>query len=262
MILHGSVLSKVLGTATGITVFTPDELCEKTNYKVVYLLHGLHGNNRTWVNNTMLTQFGGKYDAIFVMPEVGRSFYCDMKHGYNYKMYVGEELPEIVQNVFKISSKREDTAVMGCSMGGYGALKLALSKPGQYGFCGAISSACLFLNENLKGLRREGAAWAAQSPSNAALLRDMYAIFGDDLTDSDENDPVILAEECAKLKKKPYIYAACGKSDSLLDENRRYNHKVQELSLDYKFEEWEGGHDWMFFSDALKRALDVWQEVK
>ncbi|GMO22647.1 MAG: alpha/beta hydrolase family protein [Termitinemataceae bacterium] len=260
MILHGSVYSNVLGMQTSITVFTPEKLSDKVNYKVVYLLHGLHGNSQVWVNNTMLSQFAGKYEAVFVMPEVGRSFYSDMKYGYNYKMYVGEELPEIIRNVFRISSKREDTAVIGCSMGAYGALKLALSKPGQYGFCGAISPACLYLNDQLAALRTEGTKWLAISPENAAIMRDLTAIFGENLDHTEGDDLIVLAKECAKLKKKPIIFAACGQEDSLLEENRRFNHDLQDMSINYKFEEWHGGHDWTFFNDALKRSLEVWQE--
>ncbi|GHT48736.1 tributyrin esterase [Spirochaetia bacterium] len=260
MILNGSLYSKVLGMQTGITIFTPEQLCEKVNYKVVYLLHGLHGNNQTWMHNTMMSQFAGKYEAIFVMPEVGRSFYCDMKHGYNFKMYIGEELPQIIKNVFKISAKREDTAIIGCSMGGYGALKLAFSKPGQYGFCAAISPACLYLNNQLASLRNEGDAWAAVSYENAAIVRDMCAIFGDDLNASPDNDPMTLAKECTNVKKMPRVYAACGKQDELLEENRSFNHEMIDMKMDYTFEEWDGHHDWTFFNDALKRALELWCE--
>ncbi|GMO57697.1 MAG: alpha/beta hydrolase family protein [Termitinemataceae bacterium] len=258
MILNGSLYSKVLGMHTGISIFTPEQLSK--TYRVVYLLHGLHGSNQTWINNTMLAQFAGRFDTIFIMPEVGRSFYCDMTFGYNYKTYICDELPSIVKSIFKISAKRDDTAIIGCSMGGYGALKLSLSKPGQYGFCGAISPACLFLSEQLAGLRKEGASWAAASPENAALLRDMTAIFGQDLRAKAESDPLALAKKAASQKNKAKIFACCGKQDDLLEENRKFNHAIQDLGLDYNFAEWDGKHDWVFFNDALKKALDIWEE--
>ena len=72
-----------------------------------------------------------------------------MKYGLKYFSYITEELFKICKNIFNISSKREDTAIMGASMGGYGALKCALSKPEQYGFCGAFSPAFLFLKDYL-----------------------------------------------------------------------------------------------------------------
>ncbi|GHU43211.1 tributyrin esterase [Spirochaetia bacterium] len=259
MTFHGSVYSKVLGFKTGISVFAPDNFVEKSRCKVVYLLHGLHGNSQTWLSDTMLSVYAGDSNAVFIMPEVGRSFYTNMKHGLNYFMYIGEELPEIVKNVFNISSKREDTAVIGCSMGGYGALKLALSKPGQYGFCGAISPACLFISKYLEQLKKEGQAWAAHSPDNAAILRDFYAIFGEDLEYNKKDDIFSLAKEISQLKKKPKIYAACGKEDDLLEENRQFNHAVKELKLDYTFDEWTGRHDWNFFNEALQKTLNAWK---
>ena len=61
-----------------------------------------------------------------------------MKYGLPYFSYLTEELPTICKSIFRISADREHTAVMGGSMGGYGALKCALSKPEQYGMCAAF----------------------------------------------------------------------------------------------------------------------------
>ncbi len=45
--------------------------------------------------------------AVFVMPEVARSFYADMKYGLKYFTYVTEELPNICKTVFRISAKHD-----------------------------------------------------------------------------------------------------------------------------------------------------------
>jgi S-formylglutathione hydrolase FrmB len=159
MILRGEVSSDVLGMHTGINVLTPDNFKGNDPCRVVYLLHGLHGDQNSWLDLTMLPVFAGGCNAVFVMPAVGRSFYSDMKYGQRFFIYITEELPEICRKVFNISGRRENTAVVGCSMGGYGALKCTLSRPEQYGFCGAISSACLYLRENLDGLRTDPGPW-------------------------------------------------------------------------------------------------------
>ena len=169
MKLNGNVFSKVLDMDTGITIVTPNDLKLDGSYKVVYLLHGLCGNHRNWADYTLLPTYANDYDAIFIMPEVQRSFYMDMKYGLKYFSYITEELPEICKNIFNISSKREDTAIMGASMGGYGALKCALSKPDQYGFCGAFSPAFLFLKDYLDYQRDTG----------IVEFEDLKAIFGE-----------------------------------------------------------------------------------
>lgn len=262
MTLHGSVYSSVLGFHTGISVLTPDRFLEKGSYRVMYLLHGLHGNNQTWINNTMMASYAGAYNSIFIMPEVGRSFYADQMFGYKYYTYIAEELPEIVRSVFNVSAKREDTAVLGCSMGGYGALKIALSKPEAYGFCASISPAFLFVNEILPLLRTDESGWAKKSPSNAAIVRDMYAIFGENLDFKDGDIIFKLAEKASLSKAKPKIYAVCGSRDELIQDNRRFNALITEtnLDLDWTFEEWDGVHDWIFFDKSFQKALELWKK--
>ena len=49
MRLSGSVYSKILDMDTGLTIVTPNKLRE-SKYKVVYLLHGLCGNDRSWLD--------------------------------------------------------------------------------------------------------------------------------------------------------------------------------------------------------------------
>ncbi|GHT67381.1 esterase [Spirochaetia bacterium] len=259
MILRGEVSSDALGMHTGINVLTSDNFKGNDPYRIVYLLHGLHGDQNSWLDKTMLPVFANDYNAVFVMPAVGRSFYTDMKYGQKYFTYVTEELPEICRKVFNISGRREDTAVMGCSMGGYGALKCALSKPEQYGFCGAISSACLYIREGLDGLRKDPAPWLKQGGSDAeAIYRDFIAIFGEDFPWKPEIEIMELVKKVQAGKVKPKIYAACGTEDSLCADNRRFKADMEKRSFDFTYEEWPGIHDWHFFNDALKKAMKAW----
>jgi S-formylglutathione hydrolase FrmB len=257
MLLRGNFYSGVLGLYTGITIFAPEQ--HEEPYKVCYLLHGLHNDQNTWVDSTMLPVFARDHGTLFVLPAVGRSFYTDMKHGYRYFAYITEELPRIVKKIFNISVKREDTAVIGCSMGGYGALKTALSAPERYGFCGAISSACLFINEQLDSLRENTGYWLnTGGPEARAILTDLQAAFGEDLAYADSDEILKLAEKAAARTVQPKIYAACGTEDNLRKENLRFKEQIKKLNLQYTYEEWAGAHDWGFFNDALKKALEAW----
>ncbi|GHV56281.1 esterase [Spirochaetia bacterium] len=259
MILRGEVSSDALGMHTGINILTPDNVKGSDPYRIVYLLHGLHGDQNSWLDKTMLPVFANDYNAVFVMPAVGRSFYTDMKYGQKYFTYVTEELPEICRKVFNISGRREATAVMGCSMGGYGALKCALSRPEQYGFCGTVSAACLYLKENLDGLRKDPSPWLKQGGSNAeAIYRDFIAIFGDDFPWKPEIEITELAKKAEAGPVRPKIYAACGEQDSLCTDNRRFKTDMEKRSFDFTYEEWLGIHDWYFFNDALKKAMKAW----
>jgi S-formylglutathione hydrolase FrmB len=259
MLLRGNFYSEVLRLYTGITIFVPDQCHGEDPYRVCYLLHGLHNDQNAWVDSAMLQVFAREYRTLFVMPAVGRSFYADMKHGYSYFSYVSGELPRIIKGLFNISAKQEDTAVIGCSMGGYGALKTALSLPERYGFCGAISSACLFINEQLEGMRKNSDYWLKTGgPEAQAILMDLQAAFGEDLAYADSDEILKLAEKAAARTIRPRIYAACGTGDNLRKENLRFKEQIEKLNLDYTYEEWAGAHDWYFFNDALKKALEAW----
>jgi S-formylglutathione hydrolase FrmB len=258
MILRGDFLSGALHTTTNIQVLVPDNFKEEGPYKIVYLLHGLHGAQGTWFDNTMLPYYAKDHNAVFVCPEAGRSFYADLKYGQSFFAYVGGELPRVCKKVFNISAKREDTAVIGCSMGGYGALKLALTYPENYGFCGAIAPACLFIKEILSNIRKDPRPMIEGREDMKAIFMDLRTIYGDDMTLRAENDIIDLLKKFPGQSEKPKIYAACGTGDDLRKENLIFKEEMQKAGFDYTYEEWPGGHEWYFFNEALKKTLQFW----
>ena len=258
MILRGHFNSEVLHTAENIEFTVPDKGAGP--YRVVYLLHGLHGNQGTWNDYTMLPYYSKKYNALFVMPQAGRSFYSDQKYGRKYFSFITEELPQIIRAVFNVSVRREDTAVMGCSMGGYGALKLALSRPAQFGFCGSIAAACIYSKPILDGLRADTESYRKKGAEEAEILNDLYAICGDDLEYLPENDIAALIKNFPAGKPMPMIYAACGTEDGLRAENLKLRDDMKNTAFDFTYEEWSGGHEWYFFNEALKKTLEFWYD--
>lgn len=246
MILRGTVYSCTLEMDTGITVIAPEEGARK----VVYLLHGLQGSNGNWADFTMLPAYAREHRAVFVMPEAGRSFYADMTYGGKYFSYVADELPEICKRVFNVSAERGDTAIVGGSMGGFGALKCALSRPERYGFCCAFASACLFLRDDLEKHQAQ-----FQEQYGEQLFRDFRAILGEDLAWRPDMEILELAKKAAASAEKPKIYTACGTDDPFHADNARLGGELRRLGFDLEYEEWPGGHDWAFFDEALRRAL-------
>lgn len=253
MILRGEVFSQVLQMETSLTILTPNNFRVGENYQIVYLLHGICGRSGDWVDFTMLPTYASNYNAIFVMPEVARSFYTNMKYGFKYFDFITEELPTICKSVFNISGKREDTAIIGASMGGYGALKCALTYPEKYGYCCAFSSPCLFLKEDLQ--KTEGSKKFKEFYGEQ-LLNDFQAAFGENIEFNPQNDILTLAEKCNCRDFKPKIYLACGTQDFFHNSNFEFQEKMKKFNFDFTFEDWQGIHDWYFFNEALKKALD------
>ena len=255
MILRGSVFSQTLQMETGITIVVPNGFKADQPYQVAYLLHGLCGRSGDLVDYTMLPVFAEDYHVILIMPEVARSFYTDMKYGLQYFTYITEELPIICKSVFHISAKREDTAIIGASMGGYGALKCALSKPEQYGYCCASSSSCLFLTEFLVGQTGQTDIRALKAMYGEQLITDFQAAFGERLESNPQNDILELAKNVSNQPIKPKLYCTCGTEDDFHGDNMRFGDEMKKLNFDFTYEEWSGIHDWNFFNESYRKAL-------
>jgi len=257
MILKGNVFSKTLEMDTGITIVTPNNFKQKESYKVAYLLHGICGNNSTWTDYSLLPVYGNYGDTVYVMPDGARSFYTDMKSGYPYYTYISDELPKICKSIFNISSKREDTAIIGASMGGYGALKCALSKPEQYGMCGAFSSPCLFLKEGMENQRENGSKPEFIERYGRKTIEDFVLAFGDQLEWNPQDEILELMKAITNKAVLPKIYMACGTRDMFLSDHRRFKDEADQSGYVLNYEEWEGAHDFNFFDEGLKRAIGL-----
>ena len=252
--LRGSVYSKTLEMETGLTVLFPKNYESGKKFRAAYLLHGICASNGSWVENTMLPVYAGDCDAVMIMPDAVRSLYTDMKYGQKYFTYISEELPEICENMFNISSSREDTAVLGGSAGGYGALRCALVRPEKFTVCCAFSSAFLFFGETVQAFSDPERAVKLRSTWGDQLPTDMLAAFGEDLSVSRRDELLALARDTKG--EKPKIYLSCGTEDSFYLENSRFAEEMRKLGFPTTFETYPGAHDWYFFDRALKRGLE------
>ena len=94
------IRSSVLGKACNINVLMPQHYeadgitpGKRQEYKVLYLLHGLSDDYSAWMRRTSIERYMGNLPVVVVMPDAGRSFYTDMKHGLKYWTFISEELP-------------------------------------------------------------------------------------------------------------------------------------------------------------------------
>ena len=254
MRLSGTIYSNVLEMDTPISIVTPNNLTSDQPYNVAYILHGLKGNSSSWLDYSMLPVYAMGSHTIFILPDAGRSIYTDMQHGFRYFTFITEELPQICRSVFNISADRLHTAVMGASMGGYGALKCALTKPEQYGLCAAFSSGCLFVKNDLAAMRENGPQAAAKL-WGPQLANDIPSIFGDNLEWKPEYELTELAKAARQKGILPKIYMTCGTEDKFYPDHVNFTKELDEIGIEYTFEDWKSGHDFFFFDESLKRAI-------
>ena len=106
---------------------------------VLYLLHGLSDDDTIWLRRTSIERYVAPLGLAVVMPQVHRSYYTDEAYGGRYWTFLSEELPQLVDTFFRLSTDRRDTFVAGLSMGGYGAIKWALRQPHRFAAAASLS---------------------------------------------------------------------------------------------------------------------------
>jgi S-formylglutathione hydrolase FrmB len=251
----GCIRSKEMAMDTWVQVIAPDGT-KKTDQpsKVIYLLHGTTGNSMNWVHLTLMPLYAIEHRVVFVVPEVGNTWFRNIPGRGNFFNYIVDELPEIIVGMFRISDKREDVAVMGNSSGAYAAMKCALLRPEQYWLCGAFSTASVHLGQYLDYLRR-------QKPEEMEnpLLRSVY---GPNLECSEDDELLTLAQKASEKAVKPKIYMTIGLQDFLYEPNEVFRKEMQSLPLDFTYETWEGGHEWRFWDRSLKSALEKYYPIE
>ncbi len=234
--LRCDIWSDSLQMTTSITAILPD-VGELKAAKVVYLLHGLSDNCSCWSRFTAVERYANEYGAAVIMPEVQRSFYTDMALGVGYFTYVQKELPQICARLFGLSQKREQNFVMGLSMGGYGALKCALTAPRQYAGCAAFSA--------VTEIEKRA---ASKSP-------EFQAIFGFPAVPPESARLTKLLEK-QKAADLPRFFMTCGEQDRLYEENCNFAKALEEKGAALEFLHWPGNHTWDFWDASVKMALD------
>ncbi|WP_131115826.1 alpha/beta hydrolase [Lichenihabitans psoromatis] len=132
-------------------VYVPSGQRPATGWPVLFLLHGLNGAGSDWetlgnISATLDDLIAQKRirPVLVVMPDAGNSWYVDsgaIGGPGDYATAIGRDLPRAVDAAWPVAKDRLHRAIAGVSMGGYGALRFALSDPDRYGAVAALSPA-------------------------------------------------------------------------------------------------------------------------
>lgn len=217
--------------------------------KTVMLLHGFSGTHSDWLYGSRIQQLAMKYHIAVLCPSGENGFYVDdEKRDALYEQYLCEVL-EFGRRVFPLSEKREDTAIGGLSMGGYGAMRNGLKHPELFGKIIALSSA-LITDRLAQNTEQQ------ESPMASAAYYDH--VFGAPETiPGSDRDPKYLAK---RLKESggalPRIFMACGTEDFLLAPNNDFSAYLDSIGIGHDYRTGPGIHDWAFWDVYIEQALD------
>ena len=161
-IAHGTIVettyeSKTVGTTRKVTVYLPPQYDKSKKYPVLYLLHGIGGDHKEWLQGVPGIIMDNLYaekkatPMIIVMPNgralpndkaEGEIFSQEKQQGFaNFERDLIDDLIPFIQSKYSTYTDQAHRAVAGLSMGGGQSLNFGLGNLDQFAYVGGFSSA-------------------------------------------------------------------------------------------------------------------------
>ena len=233
---HGTVTqawydSPTLGTTRRISIYTPAGYEKGGKYPVLYLLHGMGGDEEAWLELGRTAQIldnlialGKAEPMIVVMPNGHVENQASPYHridGQQPKPKAShqEAFPDIQNYIaknYRIKKGADNTAICGLSMGGYHTFTISLMQPKTFGYIGLFSAAIRMTPGHNEPIEEQ----LANSPEGVRQFEQLFAA-------------------------KPHLYwIAIGKTDFLFEQNVGLRKYLDKKQYPYEYYESEGGHIW------------------
>jgi enterochelin esterase-like enzyme len=232
-LVERSVWSRALGRSVHTLVYLPPAYDPSgPRLPTLYLLHGTPGTPESvfalGVASTLdrLIDRGGAPAMIVVAPAGGERPDRDTEWddavgdpGARWGTFVTRDLVRAIDAEYATRRGRASRAIAGISMGGYGAVNLALGHAGTFGVAASWSGYFVSNTPAVDG-PRGSPTWRARSP--------LLAVAG----------------EARALRRQPVrtsFYS--GRSDRFFGENVSFDAALTRLGLPHRFRAVPGGHD-------------------
>ena len=170
---HVQYRSEALGGEGEFGVFLPEGWRQAERLKLLYLLHGAFSEYRSSLLFSSIARLCDGRNMAIVAPSSHLGVYCDMEHGENGYSMVKEVLDTSARMFPVLPRSAESTFLLGISMGGYGAFRLAMEFPARFSAVAACSSPVdiVATMEMLEGGRHFGGAELFHTFGSAARCR-------------------------------------------------------------------------------------------
>lgn len=220
-------------------VITP----EKTSgapLPVVYLLHGYSDNYAGWVTKVpAVKDLADRYGMIIVCPDGGfSSWYWNspVDAGFQYETYVAEELVKWVDGKYKTIASPKGRAITGLSMGGHGALYLAMRHQDVFGAGGSMSGGVDIrpfpknwdMAKRLGTYAAEPARWESHT-----VINQLHLLTGSSLA----------------------LVIDCGTEDFFFGVNEKLHAELAYRNIPHDYMVRPGAHNWVYWTNAIEYQL-------
>ncbi|WP_207507135.1 alpha/beta hydrolase [Telluribacter humicola] len=218
-------------------VMTPSNYASSgKEFPVLYLLHGYSGNYADWVKKApSILEAADQYQMIIVCPDGNyNSWYWDSPADSKskYETYVANELVKWVDSKYKTVKDRSGRGITGLSMGGHGALYLAMRHQDVFGAAGSMS----------------GGVDIRPFPKNWDMASKLgtYA----EQPERWEQNTVINMLHLITANSLALIID-CGTEDFFYRVNENLHQKMLERNLPHDYFTRPGAHNWAYWNNAV-----------
>lgn len=258
LLLSQRFLSEALGEEMTYSVYLPPNAEPDARYPVIYLLHGIGGDDLSWPElghvekiTDGLISAGRVAPMVLVMPAARNSWYLDSASfggPGDYETAIQRDLRAHVEATYPVAGDRANRAIIGLSMGGFGALRLGFSAPHDYAAIGSYSPTLFWQYGHIARMTdREDAEFHKEfgfrAPQHFFEDHGPFAYLVDYLN----SDPA------------PDVFLAAGDDDQL--DTARYTLQIEwVLTETGRHPDWRiynGGHDWKVWRQAYAENLAV-----
>jgi putative tributyrin esterase len=236
-------------------------------YPVVYFLHGMFNDDTSWTVDNHgdipaeidgLMSRGELPEMVLVHPDGGRSFYTDSHDGTMlYEKLVVDELPRYVEATYRVEPGASHRAIAGTSMGGYGALKIAMKHPHDFAAVAAHSPIVFPANNPMD------VPESSRSSRQYQYLSGVFAaVYGDPFDQAyfDANNPLKLAAS-ADIAKLPlyFDYGTADRYEPLIGLGRgmqKLDEILRSRGIPHEYHSYEGEpHGWALVYTHIGQSL-------
>lgn len=231
--------SPYLKGAEDVVVICPDTLGNTRTYPTVYLLNGYGGDHLSWLHICHdLPAMADRYGFIFVCPDGRDSWYWDSPIDPDMQMesFITETLVQHIDSVYPTDARPGQRGIAGLSMGGQGALWLALRHQDLWKNVSAISGGV--------DIRPFSAKWS------------MSKRIGDKDKNPQAWEDFCLLNLIPALKPGQLnIMLDCGVDDFFQQVNATLDRELDSLKIPHDFVRRPGGHTQAYWRNALPFTL-------
>lgn len=236
--------SQVLKKSVSYNIALPSTYgSDNRRYPVIYLLHGAWGSYTDWNTKSGVAAYTAPTDFIVVMPDSnGNSWYNDSPGAGDVETFITDELRQDVEKNYRTINNRQGRAIIGLSMGGYGAIHLATEHSDLYCAAASLSGAV---------------GWGTTTFDKNLLVmaKDIYPNNTDISYQQDSLLPSIVKHVKSGLYVGPSIYFDCGKEDFLIKSNQELEAALIAKGIPHEYAEFDGAHTWTYWDSHIRDAF-------